>query len=450
MKYLTLLHDLDYRGSQRVAQNYTIGMHKLGHEVRVLTTNTLGERAQLLEAEGISSACTQLDRTALSTVLQWSPDIVHVHRPGMYDPKLNPILEEFRRIIDPVIIETSIFSRVDYKIPPNVIDIHLHLTRWCLWKWWRWSQVLDYSPLGVVLPYSVMAENYYRSSAEEIYEKRQSMGIPVGDFVFGRIGAYDEGKWHPILIDAFQQVSQVQKNISLLLVSPPPSVQKQVENLPSSLRKKVIICPRINSDEELRLLYSTMDVMIHAARIGESFGMVLVEALLCETPVITLSSPMKDNSQVEIVQHQKFGIVANNETAFADAMKDIAANSSIAREWGCHGRNEILNQFDNKLVCTRLEHLCNLTLAAKYTSGQAVDPVHEMIKQAGFITNIATSEIYHSLQNFGGRLSNPEKFLMNVVHHPVVYKLYSESLLQLKHKLIAAWQHNRQPNKSFR
>ena len=44
-----------------------------------------------------------------------------------------------------------------------------------------------------------------------------------------------------------------------------------------------------------------MDGFLHVSRIGESFGMVLCEAMLCGVPVVTLSTPLKDNSQLEVV-----------------------------------------------------------------------------------------------------------------------------------------------------
>jgi hypothetical protein len=37
------------------------------------------------------------------------------------------------------------------------------------------------------------------------------------------------------------------------------------------------------------------------SKIGESFGFVLAEALLCGCPVVTLSTPFKDNAQFEVV-----------------------------------------------------------------------------------------------------------------------------------------------------
>ena len=47
----------------------------------------------------------------------------------------------------------------------------------------------------------------------------------------------------------------------------------------------------LKDDKELSNCYSAIDIFVHAANQGESFGMVLAEAQLCQTPIITLSTP---------------------------------------------------------------------------------------------------------------------------------------------------------------
>lgn len=432
MKYLTIIENLEYRGSQRVAQNYSVGMKNLGHEVKVLTIGGLGPRADYLASEGIESFCLNLDQNAFKNVLYWFPDAVHIHRPGMYDKQINPIIIDLKNSINPLILETNIFSRVDYQIPSGYIDLHLHLTEWCLWKWLEWSKVLSYKPLGTVLPYSLISDSFYRSSAKDITAKKQEIGIPEDYFVFGRVGANCESKWHPIIIDAFEELAQHQDNISLMLVAPPPSIQDKVKKLVPNIRRKVFIIPPIYNanDSELRLLYSTMDVMLHASRIGESFGMVLAESLLCETPVITLSSPTKDNSQAEIVEHNKAGKVVNNYKGFIDAMTELIHNHNQVSKMGINGRKQMVDKFDNQHVARRLELLCNSLLACR---DQTDNQILKTLKEYDFPTKISQNTIFEKLDNFNGTFSIYDKLMTQLVHQPVLYKFYTNSVLSLKH-----------------
>lgn len=430
MKYLTVIENLEYRGSQRVAQNYSIGMKQLGHEVRVLTISGLGPRADYLTREGIEFFCLKLDQNAFQHILNWPPDVVHIHRPGMYDQHTNPIIRDIKNAINPLILETNIFSRVDYQMPSKYIDLHLHLTEWCLWKWLEWSKALNYNPLGTVLPYSLISDDFYRSTQEEINTKKQELKIPENDFVFGRIGANSEAKWHPVVVDAFEKVAKQNNNISLILVSPPQSVREQVKNLPSQIRHKVFILPSVVDDNELRLLYSMMDVMLHASRIGESFGMVLAESLLCETPVITLSSPTKDNSQVEIIEHNKTGKVVNSKNAFADVMKEILGDYSKVSKLGKNGRVQVLQKFGNEQICTQIDLLCNLLVNNR---NQPHEKILKSLKDNGFTTNISQKKILKKLDAFNGNISIYDRLMTKLVHQPILYKFYTSSVLSLKH-----------------
>jgi hypothetical protein len=50
-----------------------------------------------------------------------------------------------------------------------------------------------------------------------------------------------------------------------------------------------------------------MDFFLHLSRIGESFGLVLVEAAQAGLPIATLATPLKDDAQGEIVRRMDAG-----------------------------------------------------------------------------------------------------------------------------------------------
>ena len=433
MRYLTVLTDLDYRGSQRVAQNYSIGMKHLGHDVKVLTLNALGPRAQELERADIQCSCLAADTAALDYMVGWKPDVVHVHRPGLFDPDFTRVLLRLRTATDPVIIETNFFSRVDYGLADGVIDVHLHLTKWCLWKWQQWSRVLNYRPMATIVPNSVISQSFFRAPAIEVAGQKQRMGIPQQDFVFVRIGASSEAKWHPMIVDAFAETHRRIDTVSLLLIAPPPSICAKVDALPENVRAKVFSVPKIDNDSLLRLLYSCGDVMLHAARIGESFGMVLVESLLCETPVITLSTPTRDNSQTEVVQHRRSGVVVNDGRAFVNAMMELVLNPLYTRALGQHGRALVVAQFENARVCSRLEILCNLLLT-HHGSRTSNHTLEHKLSKAGFVTEVPKSYGYDILGQFDGGVSVSARLLSRLVHQPHLYKLYAYGILPLKRR----------------
>ena len=118
------------------------------------------------------------------------------------------------------------------------------------------------------------------------------------DLVLGRIGQSYEGKWSSIIVEVFEEIRDNVPNLKLLLVNPPPLILKHSHK--SRYNADIVIIDRLDGDASLSDCYSSIDVFVLVAKQGESFGMVLSESLLCETPVITLSTPWADNSQVKL------------------------------------------------------------------------------------------------------------------------------------------------------
>lgn len=103
------------------------------------------------------------------------------------------------------------------------------------------------------------------------------------------------------MIFAFQAVAQAEPRAWLAVCGLPESLQAMVSKLPEAIRSRIIELPMTDSDEELSRYYGLMDVFVHVSEKGESFGMVLCEAMLSGAPVTTLSTPLRDNSQIEVV-----------------------------------------------------------------------------------------------------------------------------------------------------
>ncbi|MDZ7736209.1 MAG: glycosyltransferase [Gammaproteobacteria bacterium] len=107
----------------------------------------------------------------------------------------------------------------------------------------------------------------------------------------------------------------------------------------------------------MRIGYSSLDVFVHAARQGESFGMVLVESMLCETPVITLATPYADNSQVEVVGHEQGGLVTNNKNQFIKAMEKLFFDHNKRKYYAMAGRKRALENYSFQAVAESINVL---------------------------------------------------------------------------------------------
>ena len=147
----------------------------------------------------------------------------------------------------------------------------------------------------------------------------------------------------------------------------------------SIYKNRIIHIPKIYGDDALSIAYSAFDLMIHVAEQGESFGYVLAEALLCKTPVITLSTPWGDNSQCEVVGNRKGGYVVNKSNHITNAVEDYIINIKSQNKLKDGGRDHIYNNYDYIKVANQA---INFTLSKKIISEPSLitDDVNLILK----------------------------------------------------------------------
>lgn len=81
------------------------------------------------------------------------------------------------------------------------------------------------------------------------------------------------------------------------------------------------------------------------AKQGESFGNVLAESLLCETPAVVLNSPWDDNSQAEVVGNSVGGFSANTVAGFERAVEALVGDRKLRARLGKQGRQRIKQRY---------------------------------------------------------------------------------------------------------
>ncbi|HET9953414.1 MAG TPA: glycosyltransferase family 4 protein [Polyangiaceae bacterium] len=324
MRVLTVVGNLDVRGTQRAALSYTLAYQRAGHEVGVLAHSGGGPREQLLQRHSIPAfigGVEPLLDSALREAEAFRAEVVHIHRAGPFNQKELRILRALRR--NNIVIETNVFGRVDYSPDAHLVDAHLHISAFCLWRWHRW---LGRRPqVGVLVPYPVESDNFKRVSDEERSRQRAAWGIPDDAYVCGHVGF----KLSKCVIDGFVALTRKTSKAWLVCVPFTERLAEYVRLLPESVRARIVNVGQISDDAELQRAYSAFDCLLHAAEIGESFGYVLAEAQLCGVPVVTLSRPHRDNAQVELVRHRVGGLVAGQSACFGDAVVELYEDTAL-------------------------------------------------------------------------------------------------------------------------
>jgi len=128
---------------------------------------------------------------------------------------------------------------------------------------------------------------------------------------------------------------------------------------------KMVIIDEIKGDEELCRCYSSIDAFLHIANQGESFGLVLAESLLCETPVITFNTPWSDNSQAEVVGNGVGGYCVNTIEQFLFCMTKLYRDPALRKDMGKKGRTHILERYEYQAVAAKSIKLLSQAVSVK-------------------------------------------------------------------------------------
>jgi glycosyltransferase involved in cell wall biosynthesis len=336
-KILTIVGSLGKGGTERAAQTFAEAYAQLNMDSRLLALKEGGVGEKAL-AENSIQYWVGDNTQNIKEIDDWNPDIIHIHSHGFKGDLFDRFPHLFR---NRYIVEQSVFSNPSPWM--SKVNISFQMTLWCEWRFRR-----NKSSHGLrtdIVPYPVKIKAFAKSSIEKVQEFREAHGISHDALVIGRIGQSIEAKWSPLLVDSFNTLQKKYGSLNLLLVNPPPSVFRQAQK--SRFKDSIIIIEKIIGDDHLSVAYSSMDIFALVASQGESFGNVLVESMLCETPVVTLSTPWKDNSQCEVVGHMKGGLVATSPKGFQNALQKLIEEKNLRECLGKNGRMRVIDRYDS-------------------------------------------------------------------------------------------------------
>jgi glycosyltransferase involved in cell wall biosynthesis len=131
---------------------------------------------------------------------------------------------------------------------------------------------------------------------------REELGIPMGTFVIGHVGRFDEAKNHTFLIDIFDAYKKINLNSMLLLIGQgrlKAEMMAKVELL--GLQKDVIFVD--TRTDVPRLMKGAMDLFLFPSK-HEGLGLVLIEAQAAKLPCLA-----SDNIPLEARASDSFNVM---------------------------------------------------------------------------------------------------------------------------------------------
>ena len=175
------------------------------------------------------------------------------------------------------------------------------------------------------------------------------------------VGRFVYRKGFHILLESMRQVVKKNKNAKLIIVGSgymKPVIKLLISTL--ELKNNIIIKENITDKEKIKL-YQEANVFVAPSIFGESFGIVLLEAMAAKTPIIATNH----GGMKEVITNNKTGILIDKRAAaLTTEILKLLQNKSLSKKISSRAYKEV-KKYDWKRVTKQMEKLYKQTLKSK-------------------------------------------------------------------------------------
>jgi glycosyltransferase involved in cell wall biosynthesis len=281
-------------------------------------------------------------------IREFQPDILHAHYATSYG--LIGALSGFHPYI------VSVWGEDVYKFP-NASGLHKSLLKYNLKKA---DEILSTSDIMrnetrkythkdiMVTPFGVDTNVFCK---KEVKKDKDT-------FYIGTIKAIEDKYGIKYIIEAVKIIKQRIKNkkIKVLLIGPGTKIDHYKGIIKEENLEQEIEIPGRIPFAEVSNYHNMLDVFLNVSvDDSESFGVAVVEALACETPVIVSDV----GGLKEVVEYGEYGIVVKKENAveIADAIEKIMNDPGYAKTVAAKGRKHVLKKYDFSVCLDKMIHI---------------------------------------------------------------------------------------------
>lgn len=364
MDILHVATTLGIGGTQKSAEVLARELSSMGHNISICGYYKGGARVDLLQNAGIQvHIANGEEKEFQESVAEANPDIIHFHGDGISGRQIelakNTGIEK--------IVKTSNFGWKDDPEYAKLVDSYLFISKMTLLRYNKLHRRSRKDEFGSerLLYYPVPDE----SGCNNTGGIREDLGIDQDIPVLGKIGRKDMAKWSLLLVEAFDRVVEKEPDVHLVMVSPPTEILEGFRE--RELSSNISVLNEIPPGK-VKQFYEAIDILAHASNIGESFGYVLAEAMNHKTPVVVNSTPLRDNAQVELVNHGENGYIANHPESYANAILELIEKKETARSMGDEARRSVRNRFSASLIAKRAETIYKEVLEDDYAVEEGI------------------------------------------------------------------------------
>jgi phosphatidylinositol alpha-mannosyltransferase len=164
------------------------------------------------------------------------------------------------------------------------------------------------------------------------------------------VGRLDERKGFPVAVGAFAELAETRPDLHLVVVGDGPE-RAALDTLPTALRARVTMLGRV-PNVELPPIHAACDLYLGPSIGGESFGIVVIEAMAAGLPVVVSDTPGYD----EVVTDAVEGLLVppRDLGALAGAAGRVLDDPDLAARLAAAGRARAA-AFDWSVVIEQIE-----------------------------------------------------------------------------------------------
>ncbi|WP_040372502.1 glycosyltransferase family 4 protein [Desulfovibrio oxyclinae] len=347
IKVLHCAASLGIGGTEKVMQTFAETLDPERFEVAVHSPAD-GVRAAMLREKGIP---TYIGMDLFRTLERFRPHIAHIHRAGWTEPGT---LKPFRTAGTPAVVETNVFGRLDPSPEARVISRTLFVSRFCLERFHR---------LNGIRRNPARYDYLYNPVDTDLFESAARVDRDFSRPAAARISRPDPGKWSAMALTFLPALVERIPDFRYHVIGAIDEARDFVHK--HGLDTNVIFHAPVETDREIASFLDQSSVLAHANDTGESFGLVIAEAMACGLPVVTHPAEgERDNAQLELVDDGVTGIIAKNASEYGAALEWLFANPESARAMGQAGREKAARLYRRQIVTRRLEAVYEEVLAS--------------------------------------------------------------------------------------
>lgn len=184
-----------------------------------------------------------------------------------------------------------------------------------------------------------------------------------GQFLIGLVGRINRLKGHHLLLEAFQEISEKYPKAKLCFVgSTPPNQEFYLTNLRDEVQslglgEKVSF---VDFQDNIYAVLESLDLVVVPSTEPESFGLIVVEAMLAERAVI--GSDIGGIST--IIDHKKTGMLfpPNDKLALASAISEMIENSDMKQKMEANALQKTVEVYSTSAMYKKFNQLYDTVL----------------------------------------------------------------------------------------